>query len=158
MNSVYFTKIVIYSLLAFLSACDFGVYSENTNQKKRVYALEKELNARTIRSKDGLLIIIGSLQNYQSICIEQNPKIAQENCLSILVEGLTMPIAQDNVQLLVQNLKASKLSDTTQSQIVGSTVIFIPAVREKNYKGEITPHAVGNSFKTDKPYLLKMEK
>jgi hypothetical protein len=151
-------KSLIFLSVCSLMACDLnglGVYGENVLQKKRVYAIEDELNNRIKSTKKLVPFKIGSLQNYQHACVVNVPKIEHENCLSIAVEGQNFQATQFHIEALIHSLRMTPLSESTNKLLNGSTLVLIPAVRDSQYGGLITPNAINHSFKTAKPFLFK---
>lgn len=142
-----------------LIACDLnglGVHGENVLQKKRVYAIEGELNNRINSTIKIAPFNIGALQNYQNACIASIPKIEHENCLSIAVEGQNFIAAHVHIEVLIQSLRMTPLSESQNRLLNGSTLVLIPAVRDSQYGGSITPFSINRSFKTANPFLFKL--
>lgn len=149
-------KLLWISALAVLGlyAYNFEIIGENAEQSSRMYGVGTAL--REMQKADPLSVP-GHFAwlTYAKACRNAKPRIAQQNCLHMVVEGPTMEVARKQVTRMAQVVRTmgAKRPDLN---LTGVYLVLQPAVREEGYFGVITENSIGKFFETGDQVIVKI--
>lgn len=138
-----------------LSSCEIESYGENVEQNYRTALLNKTLVDLKKNGATQLPEKLNWLTNYASACRNAKPRIPHENCLQLIIEGISMSSAKYDV-MQTAKLIQSVTSKQSDPSLEGVYVVIFPAVREREYTGDVTPYSISKYFKTGDPMIVKI--
>lgn len=148
---------LLYALVAgalLFYAYNFEIYGESPEQNlraRRLGAVLKEQHKAVPSSVPERY----SWLPYAQACRRAEPRIAQENCLHLAVEGPTMEIARQEVTRMSQAVRTA-VAKQPNLKLSGVYLVLQPVVRDKTYVGEITEYSIGKFFETGDQMISKI--
>lgn len=141
-----------------VAAC--GLHGDNSEQKQKTVRLIEAMRPILIGPQDdsiGASVELFGLPSYSRACSAAEPPVPQPSCLSVVVLGPPLPVAEQQTRRLAELIEPT-LRTGSDHPWAGATVVLISAVRKDSAaSGPVTPYSLGQQFKVTGPVVVRVK-
>lgn len=128
-------------------ACN--LHGDNSEQKQKTARLVEAMRPALVEPSSPSSVApveLFGLPSYSRACSAAEPRVPQPDCLSVVVLGPTLPIAEQQTQRLAALIEPT-LGPGSGHPWAGATVVLFSAVRKESAASDaVTPYSLARAF------------
>ncbi|RZI57230.1 MAG: hypothetical protein EOP37_21085 [Rubrivivax sp.] len=156
----YGTSTLFASIACACAVVACNLHGENSEQKQKTAHLVEAMRPALVVPLDpsgAASVELFGLPTYSRACSAAEPRVPQPSCLSVVVLGPTLPVAEQQTRRLAELIEPTLRPGSAHSW-AGATVVLFSAVRKDSAASDpVTPHSLAHQFKTTGPVIVRFK-